>query len=317
MELDEVRAFVAVTDVGSVSGAARELHLTQSAVTRQLQRLESSLGTTLLDRYRKPFALTEAGQAVLGKCRLLLRSMQDVYSATAVDGSPSGELRIGVAHALNQVTLTEPVEQLSLSFPKVSLRLSTGWSRDLLECVRSGSLDAAVILLPESEPLPGDVRGERLGSDQLLLIAPRRGRTSRIRRITELAGVNWVLNPGGCGARAGLQRALFRANVNMRVAVETYNYDLQLSLVARGRGLSLVPARILRRSRLRSRLRVVRIRGLEFPLAIWTVRAHSATKLNGVLDGLSRDLTRRLSSTHRRTHSGTATRTEPLKGDAR
>jgi DNA-binding transcriptional LysR family regulator len=68
------------------------------------------------------------------------------------------------------------------------------------------------------------------------------------------AGVQWILNPEGCAARAALRRSLLGANVDMVVAVESYNYDLQLALVAQGRGLSLVPERILTRSRFSGRL---------------------------------------------------------------
>lgn len=140
-----------------------------------------------------------------------------------------------------------------------------------------------------------------MGHERLVVVAPRRGHPLRVHRITDLAGVNWVLNPEGCGARAALQRALLRANVNMRVAVETYNYELQLSLVARKRGLSLVPARILARSRLRSRLRALHVRGLDFRLTIWTVRGQPTTGLDAVLAELNRELIEKLSGSRRRT----------------
>jgi DNA-binding transcriptional LysR family regulator len=77
--------------------------------------------------------------------------------------------------------------------------------------------------------------------------------------------VQWILNPEGCAARAALRRVLLRANVDMIVAVEAYNYELQLGLVSQNRGLSLVPERILKHSRMRSRLRVLRVDGLGFP----------------------------------------------------
>ena len=295
MEFDDIRAFVAIADAGSVSHAARELYLTQPAVTRRLQRLERLLGTPLLDRRRRPFALTEAGRAVLERSRRLLHSVQELRAATVRGDLPFGELRIGVAHALTELTLAEPVEHVRLAFPQVALRLSTGWSRDLLERVRSGALDAAVILLLEGENLPNGVSGERVGQERLVVVAPRQGNSRCVQEIGDLGGISWVLNPEGCGARAALQRALFRAGVNMYVAVETYNYDLQLSLVARKRGLSLVPARILARSRLRSRIRVLRIRGLDLPLTIWAVRGQMTTRLDAVLVELSRGLIVRLS----------------------
>jgi DNA-binding transcriptional LysR family regulator len=288
-------ALVVIADTRSVSRAAQELHLTQSAVTRRLQRLETALGVALLDRRRRPFGLTDSGQAVLERCRRVLQAVRDVEAATAGDGGPVGDVRVGVAHALTEVTLTDPLDRVRRAFPRLALRISTGWSRELLERVRAGALDAAVVLLPEGERLPGGVDGTPVGRERLVVVGPRRGRLPRGTRITDLDGVGWILNPEGCAARAGLQRALLNANVNLRVAVETYTYELQLALVARQRGLSLVPARILARSRFRSRLRARRIPGLDFPLTIWTVSGRATTGLDAVLGELNRKLIEKLS----------------------
>lgn len=80
----------------------------------------------------------------------------------------------------------------------------------------------------------------------------------------------------------------------MVVAVEAYNYELQLALVAQNRGLSLVPERILTRSRLRSRLRVLRVPDLNFPLTIWTVHRQPFLGLDPVVAELNRVLIERL-----------------------
>ena len=209
-------------------------------------------------------------------------------------------MRIGVAHALTEMTLTQPVERLQRRFPHVSLALSTGWTRDLLERVRARALDGAVILLPDDERMPAGVDATRLGRERLVVVGPREGRAPRFDGLASLGGVGWILNPEGCAARALLQRALLTANVRMRVAVETYTYDLQLALVARRRGLSLVPARILAKSPLRPRLRVRRIRGLDFPLTIWAVRSPATPDLDAVWGELDQALAERLSAPHRR-----------------
>jgi DNA-binding transcriptional LysR family regulator len=294
MEFDDVRAFVSVASTGSVSRAALDLNVTQSAVTRRLQRLETSLGTTLLDRRTRPVMLTGAGQAALERCRHLLNDVREVRAAAANGDLPIGEIRIGVAHALTELTLTEPAGQVRRRFPKIALRLRTGWSRDLLECVRTGALDVAVILLPEEERLPVEVVGRQLGRERLVVVASRRADRTPVRRIQDLAGAQWVLNPEGCAARAALRRVLLQANINMIVAVEAYNYELQLALVAQNRGLSLVPERILTRSRLRSRLRVLRVPSLDFPLTIWTVHREPCLGLDPVIAELSRVLIARL-----------------------
>jgi DNA-binding transcriptional LysR family regulator len=294
MEFEDLRAFVTVVEAGSVSGAARELYVTQSAVTRRLQRLETSIGTSLLDRRTRPASLTGPGQVVLERCRRLLNDFREVRAAAANGHLPMGEVKIGVAHALTEITLTEPVEEVRRKFPKVALRLLTGWSQDLLERVRSGSLDAAVILLAEGERLPAGVAGQQMGKERLLVVVGRGAGTPRPRRIQDLSGTSWILNPEGCAARAALRRTLLRANIDMVVAVETFNYELQLSLVARNRGLSLVPERILLRSRLKPRLRVVHFPDLNFPLTIWAVQRQPCTGLNTVIAELSRVLMERL-----------------------
>src|SRR5215467_844985 len=166
MEFDDLRAFVTVVEAGSVSGAARELYVTQSAVTRRLQRLETSIGTSLLDRRTRPASLTGPGQVVLERCRRLLNDFREVRAAAANGHLPMEEVKVGVAHALNEITLSEPVEEVRQKFPKVALRLFTGWSHDLLDRVRSGSLDAAVFLLAEGEQLPAEVAGRQMGADR-------------------------------------------------------------------------------------------------------------------------------------------------------
>jgi DNA-binding transcriptional LysR family regulator len=290
MEFDDVRAFVRIADTGSVSRAARDLNVTQSAITRRLQRLETSLGATLVDRGKRPVLLTGVGQATLERCRRLLNDVREVRAAAVNGDLPMGEIRIGVAHALTELTLTEPIGRLRGKFPKIAPRVSTGWSRHLLERVRSGALDAAIILLPEEEKLPSEVAGMQAGKERLVIVAPRREGHHRFLKIQDLAGVQWILNPEGCAARATLRKALLRANIDMIVAVEAYNYELQLALVAQNRGLSLVPERILTRSRMRTRLRILRVAGLSFPLTIWTVQREPSMELDPVISSLSREL---------------------------
>jgi len=138
MEFHDLRAFVSVADTGSVSRAAVQLCVTQSAVTRRIQRLETSIGTSLLDRGTRPVSLTGMGQVVLERCRRLLNDFREVQAAANNHFSMS-EIKIGVAHALTEVALTEPIERVRRKFPKVALRLRTGWSHDLLERVRAGT----------------------------------------------------------------------------------------------------------------------------------------------------------------------------------
>jgi DNA-binding transcriptional LysR family regulator len=299
VKIDDARTFVAVTETRSVSQAARELHLTQPAVTRRIQRLEHAMGAPLIDRRRRPFALTDIGRAALDHFRRLLSTAHEL-SALAQGGLlPSRELRLGVAHALTEDALTEPVDEMRRAFPTAVWRLYTGWSRDLLTRVKTGALDAAVVLLPDDQSVPNGLDATALAKDHLAIVAPRRWR-ARYRVLRDLVDAEWILNPEGCAARLELQRALARARLPLRVSVETYNYELQMSLVARGRGLGLVPQRLVARSPSRARLTTLRLASLEFPFTIWMATGQLAHPLELPLDALRLALAARLSVRPRR-----------------
>ena len=106
MNLDDVRALVAVKEAGSIGAAADRLNLTQPAVTRRIQRLEGSLGLALLDRSVKPVQLTPAGQAAYLRAQHIVRAADGFDRWLAANGVPEGELRLGVSYALADCVLS-------------------------------------------------------------------------------------------------------------------------------------------------------------------------------------------------------------------
>jgi DNA-binding transcriptional LysR family regulator len=294
MNTDDVRTFVRVAEAGSISLAAYELHLTQPAVSRRIQRLEDALGAPLIDRKTRPFALTAAGRTAVERCRRFLTAADELRALASSGDDSVRELRIGVAHALTELALSEPVDEVRRRCPSASLRLHTGWSRDLLARVKTGALDAAVILMAEADGSPAGVTARAIARDQLVIVAPRSW-GGRELTIGQLKGQQWILNPDGCAARSELQRRLARARIALQVGVETYNYELQLRLIARGRGLGLVPNRLLARSPGRARVRTLRVHELSFPQVIWMISGELSEGPEAIVSGLRTALARRLS----------------------
>src|ERR1700754_4329715 len=146
--LDELRTFVLLAEEGSIQRVAERLPLTQPAVTRQIQRLESVLNLELLDRRQKPPRLTPAGVEVLSRSRDILAAYADLL-ALGKRTEPDGLLRIGVANGLADDRFATVISDIRRRFPRVSLRLMTGWSQDLSEKLRRGFIDAAVLLAGE------------------------------------------------------------------------------------------------------------------------------------------------------------------------
>src|SRR5689334_6776712 len=171
--LDEIRTFVVLAEAGSLQRAAERLCLTPSAVTRQIQRLEATLKTPLLDRSVKPGRITREGRAVLDGGRHMLRIMDDLKAAGSKDAEPSGILRIGLSHMLTQPSLVGSIHRLTSRFPKLQPVLSTGLRQELMEQVRTGVLDVALALLSTADTPPADVASTVLSTERVVIVTAR------------------------------------------------------------------------------------------------------------------------------------------------
>src|SRR5437762_4200147 len=107
-----MRAAVGFAQAGSIARAADRRFRPPSAITRQLQRLEAAFGAELLDRSVKPPRLNSLGSKVLEQARDLLHRTEVLKSLASCDAEPRGLLRIGLAHALAEGTLIEPIRAL-------------------------------------------------------------------------------------------------------------------------------------------------------------------------------------------------------------
>ena len=152
--LDDLHALVEFAQAGSIAGAADRLFRTPSAITRQLQRLEAELGAELLDRSTKPPRLNSLGSRVLERARDMLQRTEALKSLTSSDAEPHGLLRVGLAHALAEGTLIEPIQALTEKYPKVRVRLSSELTSELFHRLLAGELDVAAVLLPEGKAAP-------------------------------------------------------------------------------------------------------------------------------------------------------------------
>lgn len=246
--LDEIRTFVVLAESGSLQRAAERLFLTPSAVTRQIQRLEATLKTSLLDRRVKPGRITREGRAVLDGGRHMLRIMDDLKASGAKDAEPRGIFRIGLSHALAQPSLVASIQRLTSRFPRIQPVLSTDLRQQLMAQVRTGELDVALAFLAPDDTAPGDVASSVLAAERLVLVRAR-GPQPRARRSSKSngrdLGARWVLNPPGCFIRQALEVRLRELGSPFEVAASINNIDMQLSLVASGIGLGLIPERFL------------------------------------------------------------------------
>lgn len=279
MNIHDLEAFIAVVETGSIVGASARLHLTQPGVTRRIQNLEERLGTPLLDRQSKPFKPTSSGREAYEYGRRLMRSFDDLKAGVSPDGEVKGEFRLGVMPYLSDAALAVPLDRLRQEFPKLSLRITAGWSPRLMEQVARSELDAVALCLAEGSTPPDDLVGERLVNHSVLLVAaPSLGVPKRA-SLEELSKFPWVMNESGCGFRNYIRSRFEAAGLPFMVGVEALNADLRMSLIARGHGIGLVTEAALAGGRWRKKISIIESKGFAPEVQSWLVHRPPAGRL--------------------------------------
>lgn len=163
LQIDWLRAFLAVVDTGSMTAAAKQVSRSQSAVSMQIRKLEDSVGRTLLNRGAGPITLTPAGYDLLGHARRLM----ELHSATLValhGGSINGRITLGVPDDYVMSYLAPVLRTFASRFSEVELTLVCEPSISLVAKVERGEIDLALA----TRDLPS--RGEFLFREDLIWV---------------------------------------------------------------------------------------------------------------------------------------------------
>lgn len=153
LDLDLLRAFTAVAETGSFTRAAARLSRTQSAVSLQIQRLETQLGVQLLTRDARRTAPTLTGEMLLGQARRLLR-LNDEIVAGVTEHNLEGEVRLGAPEDFATAHLPEVLGDFSRAYPHVNLSVVCDLTLHLIEKMSRGELDIALI---KREPMGPEI----------------------------------------------------------------------------------------------------------------------------------------------------------------
>ncbi|HEX8854917.1 MAG TPA: LysR substrate-binding domain-containing protein [Thermoleophilaceae bacterium] len=149
MELRHLRYFVAVAEELHFRRAAERLHVAQPAVSEQVRKLEQELGVQLLERTQRNVSLTSSGAAMLEEARSVLRQAEVArLAARNARDRESARLRIGYVASALPAMVPRALQNLSSATPQLETALETGLSQDLIEAVRNGRLDAAIVPMP-------------------------------------------------------------------------------------------------------------------------------------------------------------------------
>ncbi|MXN75237.1 LysR family transcriptional regulator [Burkholderia sp. 4701] len=192
MTLTQLRVFAAVTEHGSLRGAARALKVTQSNVTQQLQNLEHALGVPLVERTNRGIVLTQYGERLLARANAILGECDRADSEMRqLRGDFGGSVVLGMTAEPMIQTLAPVLEQYCARFPHVSVHLLNGTSRKMISWLRDGALDFAVARVGPATDTHDLAMTPLYRSDPVIVC--RRGHPlQHATTLAELADCKWI-----------------------------------------------------------------------------------------------------------------------------
>jgi DNA-binding transcriptional LysR family regulator len=239
LQLAHLRTLAVIARQGSFSRAARELHLTQPAVSMQVRQLERGLGLPLLERVGKRAFPTRAGEVLLDHATRAFRELEaGVAHVQELRGVVAGRVRLGTSASISVYLLPLALRKFRARFPDIELVVVTGLASDIARGLVANDLDVGLVSLP--------VRDRQLAvapfyRDRLVAIAPpeRRWRRGAPVRAAELAQLPLILFDQGSTVRRMIDGWFHRARLVARPVMELGNTEAMKRFVEAGMGVSI------------------------------------------------------------------------------
>jgi DNA-binding transcriptional LysR family regulator len=230
MEIETLRAFLKVAEIGSISAAAITMGLTQSSLSRTIAKLEEAFGGKLFHRTGRGLAITEAGLAALPRVRNIVAEFDELRAfLREEDKVSSGLVTLAIMPTLTAAVAGPLFDQVRRSHPGIRLQLLEGFSASISEWIANGRADIALV----SRYSKSDARkDEILGVSHLMLVGSgpqaQGGRDITFREVSRLP----LVLPGiPNGTRLAIDRVAGNAGVTLNVIAEADSLEAQKAMI--------------------------------------------------------------------------------------
>jgi len=272
MNLNHLAIFQAVANANSVSGGAEALHISQSAVSRQLADFERALGVRLFERLPRGMRLTEAGRVLLGYANRLFAIEAEAEQALRdLRQVARGRIAIGASRTIGAYVLPQVLAAYRHDYPAVDLSLQVENTQAIEDKLIAGEIDIGFA--------EGIVRSDVLdyrvfAQDELVVIASPKHPAAKNGPLTlgDLASLPLLMHETGSGTRAVTERALSAKGITVRPAMTLASTEALKHTVATGVGIAILSALAVRTELKARTLRVVPVRGLRIERPLYRVQ---------------------------------------------
>ncbi len=259
MDYDDLRLFLHLSRTLHFGRTSRECHISTSALSRAIQRVEAELGESLFERDQRKVELTAAGAAFREHAADTLSRFDSLKQQLAGSERLSGAISIFASVTACQSFLPRVLSAFRRDYPDVQIRLETGYAADALGMLQSGAVDVAIAALPDK--VGANLASRVLLVTPLVFVAPAIDcdvSRAALRRPLPWPELPLVLPATGL-MRQSAERWLKRRQVTPKIYSEVPGNEAILSLVSLGCGIGIVPRIVMEKSPLRSELRSLEV----------------------------------------------------------
>jgi len=288
MDIQNLSAFIAVSEQKSFSRAAEQLFLTQPAVSKRISALETELNTQLFDRIGRRVQLTEAGRALLPSALRILAELEESKRAIGnLSQRVDGRLSIATSHHIGLHRLPPVLRSFTHRFPEVDLDIRFMDSEEACHLVLKGEVELAIATLPENEW--ENLHSQIIWHDPLdIMISASQHRAGMPPMpVSELSQMPAILPSKNTFTRLLLEQALGLNEQNLKIAMETNYLETIKMMVSIGLGWSVLPI-----SMLSDDIARLNVAGVEFERLLGVVSHQQRTLSNAakmLLDELEKE----------------------------
>ena len=263
MDLRQLEILRAVAQTGSFTSAGQQLHLSQSAVSRQILLLEEELKEQLFLRLGRKIRITPAGTTLLGLSERMFEDLERTR-ASILDNqrTVSGTVRLVGGMTVCLYVFPPLLQAFRKEHPGVEVKLTPGATPRLIRQLRTGGADLGLLTLPIDDPNLVSVPVMR---EELMLVTAPTHPLAKRRQVTprDLIGQPFVLFEAGSNSRKTIEEFFVREQIAPKVVTETENVEIIKALVTVGMGMAILPYQAIAREVRAGQMFCSRIAGVQ------------------------------------------------------
>jgi DNA-binding transcriptional LysR family regulator len=263
MDLRQLEIIRAIAEAGSFTGAGERLHVSQSAISRQILLLEEELNEAVFLRVGRRIRITPAGEALLQLSHRVFQDLKDTVSLISDSRQAlRGPVRLVGGMTVSLYVFPALLREFQRVHPLSEIKIWAGATDRCLAAIRAGTADCGLLTLPIDVP---DLVTIPAMEEELLVVTSPNHPLARKKRIVaqDLRGQHFVLFESGSNTRRALDEFFLREQIDPKIVMETENVEIIKALVRTNLGITIISFQAVAREFASNQLFCARLAGQE------------------------------------------------------